>query len=208
MTAADLPPRSLRTLRRDYTKGEIARVAMQLFARDGFTEVTVEQIADEVGISPRTFFRYFATKEDVVFHDDQRIRRRLVRALAARPKSEGAVTALRQAYLATSSVAPADREHVVMQSRVRNAHEPLRARGHGLQSFGDPQLVEMVAGRMGVDPARDPRPETIVVAISSVASAAFSRWVDGGGVGDASVQVAAAIELVERGLGSSDRAVG
>jgi AcrR family transcriptional regulator len=48
---------------------EIAHTALELFARDGFEATSVDAIAAAAGCSPRTFYRYFGTKEDVMFHD-------------------------------------------------------------------------------------------------------------------------------------------
>jgi AcrR family transcriptional regulator len=54
----------LRTRRRLETRSQIAEIATDLFLAQGVAGTTVEQIAAASGISPRTFFRYFATKED------------------------------------------------------------------------------------------------------------------------------------------------
>src|SRR5688500_11186488 len=106
------PAASLQDRRRRYVAQEIAQVAMRLFGERGFDDVTVDEIAAAAGISSRTFFRYFATKDEVVLQYQRRIQERLVEALAGRPAGEGPVTALRQAYLHTSRVAPEDRERV------------------------------------------------------------------------------------------------
>jgi len=55
--------------RRQGAMDEIAQVALELFSRDGFEATSVEAIAERVGCSPRTFYRYFGSKDDVMFHD-------------------------------------------------------------------------------------------------------------------------------------------
>lgn len=62
--AADLSAR-----RRAGAMESIAAVAMELFERDGFSATAVEAIASAAGCSNRTFYRYFGTKEDVMFYD-------------------------------------------------------------------------------------------------------------------------------------------
>src|SRR5262249_15277413 len=51
------------------TAREIERVALELFSRRGVAETTVDDIAVAAGISRRTFFRYFPSKNDVVWGD-------------------------------------------------------------------------------------------------------------------------------------------
>lgn len=59
----------LRARRRDATRLEIHETAVELFERNGFDETTVDEIAAAAGVSPRTFFRYFPTKEECVLFD-------------------------------------------------------------------------------------------------------------------------------------------
>jgi AcrR family transcriptional regulator len=61
--AEGLDPKQSRKLQ---TRRRIEDTALQLFARNGFDDTTVEQIAAACDISPRTFFRYFPSKDEVV----------------------------------------------------------------------------------------------------------------------------------------------
>ena len=113
------PPLRERLKRR--TADEIERAALGLFLRDGYEETTVDQIAEAAGISGRTFFRYFPTKEAVLFRDhlekveafrrelartspDEPPVRRVRRALVAaeRPSEETALARARSALMAAS----------------------------------------------------------------------------------------------------------
>jgi AcrR family transcriptional regulator len=70
---------------------------MELFARDGFAQTTVEQIAASMGVSGRTVFRYFTSKEDMVIGHLDDIGQRIADALSTRPKDEPVWAALRHA---------------------------------------------------------------------------------------------------------------
>lgn len=189
--------------RRRLVRDDIGRVAVDLFAESGFARVTVDDIAAAAGISQRTFFRYFASKDDVVLDYERRLVDRLVAAVVARPPREGPVKALRNGYLATSRVAPGDRDRVVRLGRILAATPALRAAAHGAHAHNDALLAE-VARRMGVA-AGDRRPRVVVAAMASVAAAEWAAWVDEGGDGDAAARIGAALSLVEEGLAGLDR---
>ena len=63
------PGMSSRGRKKDTTREKLLDVATRLFLAEGFDNVTVERISAEAGVSGRTFFRYFPTKEHAVFHD-------------------------------------------------------------------------------------------------------------------------------------------
>ena len=60
-------PLSPRLRRRDNVRARVEHVALDLFRRHGFEQVTVERIAAEAGVGPTTFYRYFGTKDGVLF---------------------------------------------------------------------------------------------------------------------------------------------
>lgn len=68
-TASPRPAPDRRARNRERTHRALVDAAIELFHAEGFDAVPVERVADAAGVSPRTFFRYFATKEDVVLAD-------------------------------------------------------------------------------------------------------------------------------------------
>jgi AcrR family transcriptional regulator len=198
---------ALQAKRRIFLEREIAATAMRLFGERGFDQVTVDEIAGAVGISSRTFFRYFETKEDLVLQYQRRIHARLVEAFMARPPGEGAVTALRQAYLATSHVEAADREQVLATNRFLPQSRTLRVRTHGERIDDRAEVMAELARRLGRG-ADDADIETIAVAMSAAASAAFQRWLADGGLGDPAQQIARSLDVLMSGLAQFDQPPG
>jgi AcrR family transcriptional regulator len=79
---------TLRDRTRRAVRAEIAETAVALFAERGFDETTVEDIARAVGMTKRSFFRYFPTKEDAVFAGTEVLVEQVVADLEARPAGE------------------------------------------------------------------------------------------------------------------------
>jgi AcrR family transcriptional regulator len=73
---------SLRERKRDRSRDEFVGAALDLFESNGFAETTIHEIADRAVLSTSTFFRYFGTKEDVLFARVPELREVLKSALA------------------------------------------------------------------------------------------------------------------------------
>ncbi len=79
-------PPTLHTRKQDVVRSAIWDAAIDLFAGAGFEKTTVDEIAAAAGVSTRTFFRYFASKNDLMGQGMVRYRAMLVEAIAAAPR--------------------------------------------------------------------------------------------------------------------------
>ncbi len=84
----------LRERHMDRTRAAIVDAALALFAEQGFTETTVDAIAERADVGRRTFFRYFPAKESVLFHDIDAQIQAMLDSLGARPEDEPPFEAL------------------------------------------------------------------------------------------------------------------
>lgn len=83
----------------DTTRAEIARAAIRSFLRDGFESTTVDDIAAAAGISRRTYFRYFGSKDESLLSGIQEIGILVAEAFQRMPNTAPPLIALRDAYL-------------------------------------------------------------------------------------------------------------
>src|SRR4051794_1237115 len=92
------PAPTLRDHAREAVRSEVQRQAWLLFSEHGFEATTVDRIAAASGMSRRTFFRYFASKDDLVLARMVESGAELVRVLEERPAEEEPWTALRASF--------------------------------------------------------------------------------------------------------------
>jgi AcrR family transcriptional regulator len=90
----------LRELKKRRTREVIADAAMGLFVERGFDHVTVADVAEAAGVSEKTVFNYFPTKEDLFFDEVDEREAALVAAIENRQPGESVPTALRRAQAA------------------------------------------------------------------------------------------------------------
>jgi AcrR family transcriptional regulator len=95
-------PRSLRERKKDASRQAIEEAAWELFAEKGFEATTVSEIAERANVAPRTFFRYFPSKEAVLFPEIDESLELLASAFKARPADEPELISLIEAIAATA----------------------------------------------------------------------------------------------------------
>lgn len=96
-------PPSLRDRKKDATRQLLEDTAWQLFQEQGYDATTVQDIADAANVAPRTFFRYFPSKEAVLYPELDAITEELSNAFAARPTDEPVLVSLVAAMDAISN---------------------------------------------------------------------------------------------------------
>jgi AcrR family transcriptional regulator len=181
-TAPSNVPPTLRSRATRAVRAEIAAVALRLFLAQGFEKTTVDQIAAEAGLSRTSFFRYFATKEDVVLGHLDELGQQVLDALAARPAEEPPWQSLRHAFdLLVEESAKLPDQGLAM-SRMLHDAPSLRTREMGKQLGWLDLLVPEVGRRLGVPAeAVDARPRALAAAALGCLNAAVDVWTDSGG---------------------------
>jgi AcrR family transcriptional regulator len=194
------PRPGLRERRKALTAAELEAAAYRLFGERGFDAVTVDDIAAEADVSRRTFFRYFASKEDVLLADHFVQLGRLRDAMAARPADEPIITALRNALLSMTSDFEDRKEMIIVRGRIMRDTPSLQARSLVHQKLWEDAMQEMVAERLGVDPVTDLRPGVVSAATLAAMRIAFTIWLTSGCDGDLIEMTAEALDLLDGGL--------
>jgi len=164
---------------------EITRVAMGLFLEQGFEQTTIDQIASSAGISRRSFFRYFGTKEDIVLGDLASQGELVKAALEQVPPTVGPWEALREALKAVDALA-VDAEVTLKIARMMYQTSSLRARSIEKHLHWQSLLVPDIRRRLGIaeDDVINPAPAAIVASAIACLDAAGEVWVEGDGLAD------------------------
>jgi AcrR family transcriptional regulator len=173
----------IRERNRERNRQEVADVALDLFTRHGYPAVTVDDIAAAAGISRRTFFRYFESKEDVVMPaEEERDLEVLRRHLDARPSGEPLVVSICNAVQILLETTTAE-ERAALMARLRVIFENPAVHAHMLQrqTSMEHMVAEVIAGHLGVDPATDLTSRVLAASTIAAFRAATDVWLATGG---------------------------
>ncbi|MER7275611.1 TetR family transcriptional regulator [Dactylosporangium sp. NPDC000244] len=167
---------SLVERKRQLVRDELAEAALKLVAFHGFEETTIDQMAAAAGVSRRTFFRYFQSKEDVIIEFLSDLGRKLSEALHSRPASEPPAEAVRQALRVFTDKFWEHPEKSSRLARVTVETPALLGRYLERQTAWKQTLTAELARRMAVDPSADLRPSVLVAVAFAAFDTALTRW--------------------------------
>ncbi len=166
----------LTTRRVARTRQEILSTAVGLFVSRGYNETTMEDVADAVGVSRRTLYRYFSTKEDIVFEHPRRWLAWLEDVLHTRGRQEPSRHLLRRGLIDVATGIEQDPDPVLAAFSILGASPELAAR-HGAS---DAEWVQRYVAELAPDVGGDPDAMfgVLVLAMAIVAgqNAVIIQW--------------------------------
>lgn len=171
MTARTAPGRP-RTTSRD----EIQRIALQLFATQGFDETTLDDVASAVGVSRRTLFRYYPSKNDLVWGEFSKHLRGLREQLAGAAPDDAIMDVLCRALVAFNDYG--DDELPELRIRLSLITSVPTLQGHSMLRYREwcDVIAEFVAARLGCE-VDDHRPQVVAHAALGTAMATYRHWI-------------------------------
>jgi TetR/AcrR family transcriptional regulator, regulator of mycofactocin system len=164
---------SRRDRKKSRTRADLVRAATALFADRGYDRTTIDDITEAVDVSPRTFFRYFASKEDVLFPPTDFAA--FLAAVRAQPLALSDVDAVRDAYLSLLPLSVEATEYTLLFKKAVLSTPALEGRNAMLQRQFRDQIAVALGARRGLS-----APDDVAVIAASVAQTVlqlvYDRW--------------------------------
>lgn len=204
------PEVSLAQRKRQLVSDELTEAALQLLARKGYDGVTIDEIAVAAGVSKRTFFRYFASKEDVVVQFLSGMGEAMRAELAARPAGEPPSVALRhtvQVPVAECADRSDHAERALRVVRLILRTPALRARFLERQDRWRDDLTTELARRLPPGPDADLHARLAAGMTLTAFDTVLQRWCDSDGAEDPAALTDRAFALLAPALDSDQLAL-
>ncbi len=156
---------------------QLELISLRLFSGAGFEETTVEQIAAAAGVSRRTFFRYFDSKADVLWHAFDGEVRALRAAFAAVAPDVPLMAAIRQVVIGANRYRAEDVPELRTRMNLISSVPALQASAAQHYDDWERAVSEFAAARLG-QPAGSLYPLAIGRATLAVCRSAYDQWAD------------------------------
>ena len=174
---------SLRERKKYATRKAIEDAAWELFTERGYAATSIDDIAERASVAPRTFFRYFPAKEDVLYGEAYEAMAALDDAFHARPVDEPLIDSLLAAMEHVTSRFRKDRKLMLQRFQMQ--------REAGVEDMGESvrlrfakKIADLVRERLGDSPEAELRSKLVSTVLMSTNSVANDHWLSSGAEGD------------------------
>jgi AcrR family transcriptional regulator len=163
--------------RRSLLQSEYEQIAWNLFAKRGFNEVTIEEIAEAAGVSARTLFRYFPSKDDFLLGFTRRGLHELIELIGELEPSPDPLLCIWKLVRDHSLQSPPDVRLLKLWRRAAREAPEIHARVRGERVH---ELTEAITGycakSMGTIGSDDPAPRLLAGLVVGVEMAVIELW--------------------------------
>jgi AcrR family transcriptional regulator len=179
----DWAKESLRERKKSATRKAIEDAAWELFGERGYSATSVDDIAERAGVAPRTFFRYFPTKADVLYGEINEAVAVFSEALHSRPADEPLITSLVAANQAVASIFEHDRKRMTQRFALQR-DAGLDEMGENVRQRFAKVTEDFVLERAAGSPDADVRARLVAGVLMATKVVANEHWLEGGAKGD------------------------
>lgn len=132
------------------TRQALVDAALQLYSTQGYDETTTTEIAEAAGVSPRTFFRYFPTKESVLFFGENEFVHSFTGLFLAQPDEASELAAMRDAFVTLAPALLRIRDRITLYRRAVTSSITLRGRETLVHEENTAVIAAAIAQRRGL----------------------------------------------------------
>ncbi len=169
---------NLQVRKQQLVRQAIYDAAIDLFAVKGFDETTVEEIAQAAGVSRRSFFRYFASKDDLLAQSVVSYAKALVEAIAACPAAASPPEVVRETVLSTARLTAAEpRTRQIIEISVRSASARQAHQSRMMEA--EDSVAEAFAKRLKSKPRHYLKPRLLASLTFVMMNVAIMSWFKG-----------------------------
>lgn len=190
----------LRERKKAKTRDALVRSALRQFRDRGFDQVTVDDIAEDCEVSPRTFFRYFASKDEVLFGDVDGARERLLVSFAEQPPEASVLEALRAAVLTVVDEYEHERDLKLLRHQVLRTTPALQSRAIERHHSWVADVTDAVRGSARAERMSELDLRLAVATSATALGVATDLWVEDGGRGDLAALLTTVLDHLRDGL--------
>ncbi len=189
---------SRREQKKQATRNALLEAAHRRFHAQGFDGTTLDEILEETGVSKRTFFRYFPSKEELVFPNRARRLETFLTLFAGALKENDPFDAFRALTHLFAAEYTAHREQILAQQQLIATSAALQAREREIDQDWEIAIAACVVKATG--PANELDAQVLAGASMGVIRATMRYWYGAGGVGDLDALGQQAIDRLEHGF--------